>query len=329
MVQLSVIVPVYNVEKYLEKCLDSLVNQSFENLEILVINDGSTDRSQEILDKFQQKFPLKVRAFKKINGGLGSARNLGIDEACGKYLAFVDSDDYVHANMFKEMFGLAKQHNAEMVICNLQKVDENGKILQKLAQISGVPQSFSIEQYPSVFSDLSYFACNKIFHKSLFLNHRFQQRMHFEDIELIPKLVLNCKKIAWTPNFHYHYLERAGSITKSHTLAGLDMIKAVNSVSDFYGESCLAANKNALENFKILEGIYSFLAYAAFVKNSANFKNMHSVYLNFKKENKISLVKILKYKRFGKNYLLSLPISKQIYYLLYFTGVFPFIKKLL
>ena len=123
--KISLIVPVYNVENYLEKCLNSLVNQTLQEIEILVINDGSTDNSQKIIEVFQNKFPQKIKAFTKENGGLSDARNFGIDRATGEFLAFVDSDDYVSVTMMEEMYGLAKKHEAEIVICNLQKVDEN------------------------------------------------------------------------------------------------------------------------------------------------------------------------------------------------------------
>ena len=121
--KISVIVPVYNVENYLEKCLYSLVNQTLQEIEILVINDGSKDNSQKIIEFFQSKFPQKIKTFAKENGGLSDARNFGIDRATGEFLAFVDSDDYVSENMFLEMYDLAIKNEAELVICNLQKVE--------------------------------------------------------------------------------------------------------------------------------------------------------------------------------------------------------------
>ena len=120
--KISVIVPVYNVENYLEKCLNSLVNQTLQEIEILVINDGSTDDSQKIIDVFQNKFPEKIKAFIKENGGLSDARNFGIDRANGEFFAFVDSDDSVSEKMMEEMYDLAIKNQAELVICNLQKV---------------------------------------------------------------------------------------------------------------------------------------------------------------------------------------------------------------
>jgi hypothetical protein len=101
-----------------------------------------------------------------------------------------------------------------MVICNIQKVDENGKVIQKLTQIPNMPENINLEDHFSVFSDISYFACNKLFKKELFDQKRFKKGVHFEDIQLIPQLLLECETIAQTQNFHYQYFERTDSITK-------------------------------------------------------------------------------------------------------------------
>ena len=327
--KISVIVPVYNVENYLEKCLNSLVNQTLEEIEILVINDGSTDDSQKIIEVFQSKFPQKIKTFAKENGGLSDARNFGIDRATGEFLAFVDSDDYVSATMMEEMYGLAKKHEAEIVICNLQKVDENGIVTQKLTQIPNLPEKVDLEKHFSVFSDISYFACNKIFKRELFEGKRFQKGMHFEDIELIPKILLQCKTLAKTDAFHYQYLERSNSISKSHTERGLDILKSVKNVEKAFENSMYSFKKNELKGFQILEGIYTFLAYLAFVKDDEVFNKMNLQLKKFIKERDISLKEILIYKRFGRNYLLSLPFKKIIYYLLCFLGLETLVRKIL
>ena len=324
---LSVIVPVYNVEKYLEKCLNSLVNQTLQEIEILVVNDGSTDNSQLIIDEFTAKFPLKIRSFNKENGGLSDARNFGIEKATGAFIGFVDSDDYVSDAMFEEMYLLAKKHNAEMAICNLQKVDEVGNTTQKLTQIPNMPEKIDLRNNFTVFSDLSYFACNKIFKKDLFEGEKFQKGMHFEDIELIPQLLLKCKTIVQTQNYHYQYLERTDSISKTHTSKGLDILKAVEDVGHAFSQSSYAAQKEGLKNFQILEGVYTYLAYLAFVKDEKTFLEMSEALDLFRKEQGISLLEILKYKRFGKNYLLSLPPKKIIYYLLYFFNQKKIVRK--
>lgn len=326
--KISVIVPVYNVENYLAKCLDSLVNQTHQNIEILVINDGSKDDSEKIIQEYAQKYPEKIRPFTKENGGLSDARNFGIDHATGDYLGFVDSDDYVAPSMFEEMVHLAEKHQSKMVICNIQKVDQNGNITQKLTQIPNMPEKIDLEKNLSVFSDLSYFACNKLFKKELFREKRFKKGVHFEDIQLVPQLLLECDTISQTQNFHYQYLERTDSITKTHTEKGLDILKAVMDVEKVFAESKYADRKEELKNFQIFEGVYSFLAYLAFVKDGEIFNSMSEELELFIKDRGLKLKDILNYSRFDKNYLLSLPLKKKIFYLLFFAGQKKLIRKL-
>jgi len=327
--KVSVIVPVYNVERYLKKCLHSLINQTLQNIEILVINDGSKDHSEEIIQQFAQKYPDKIRAFSKENGGLSDARNFGIDQAAGDYIGFVDSDDYVSEQMFENMLNLAQKHCAEMVICNIEKVDEHGSILQKLTQIPNMPEKIDLENNFSVFSDLSYFACNKLFKKELFAQKRFKKGIHFEDIQLIPQLLLECKTLAQTQNYHYHYLERTDSISKTHTEKGLDILKAVEDVEAFFKHSQYSEKQKELKGFQILEGIYSFLAYTAFVKNDEIFYMMGKELRLFMQKRAIKIKDILMYSRFDKNYILSLPMKKKFFYLLFFSGQEKLIKKLM
>ncbi|WP_312074719.1 glycosyltransferase family 2 protein [Chryseobacterium sp.] len=323
----SVIVPVYNVELYLEKCLLSLVNQTLEEIEIIVVNDGSRDNSQKIIDRFAIEFPLKIKAFTKENGGLSDARNFGIDKATGDFIGFVDSDDYVLETMFEEMLNLAEKHNAEMVICNIQKVDEHGNVTQKLTQIPNMPEKIELEKHFSVFSDLSYFACNKLFKKELFKEKRFKKGIHFEDIQLIPQLLLECKTLAQTQNFHYQYLERTDSITKTHTEKGLAILKAVEDVEVSFKTSMYSAKQKELKGFQILEGVYTFLAYLAFVKDDKVFYKMSEKLDDFIKKRNVKFKDILTYSRFDRNYLLSLPVKKKIYYLLYFSGFYRVLRK--
>ncbi|TZF93282.1 glycosyltransferase [Chryseobacterium panacisoli] len=327
--KVSIIVPVYNVENYLTKCLDSLVNQSLSNIEILVVNDGSKDNSGKIIEEYAQRYPEKIKAFTKENGGLSDARNFGLDRAAGDYIGFVDSDDYVSETMFEEMFLLGEKHQAKMVICNIQKVDEGGKVTQKLTQLPNMAEKIALGNNFSVFSDISYFACNKLFRKELFNQRRFKKGVHFEDIQLIPQLLLECDTIAQTQNFHYQYLERTDSITKTHTEKGIDMLKAVADVENVFHESQYSHKKEELKNFQIFEGVYSFLAYLAFVKKEEIFYSMSEQLVLFMKERQIKIQDILKYSRFGKNYLLSLPLKKKIFYLLFFGGQKRLIRKLI
>ena len=119
MKKVSVIVPVYNVEDYIEECLESLVNQTLEDIEIIVVNDGSPDNSQKIIDKYVEKYPNKIKSFIKENGGQGSARNLGIENSNGEYLSFVDSDDWLDKCALEKMYYIAKNNDSDIVICDM------------------------------------------------------------------------------------------------------------------------------------------------------------------------------------------------------------------
>lgn len=327
--KISIIIPIYNVEQYLAKCLDSVIRQTYQNIEIILVNDGSKDNSAQIMADYVRKYPDKIKSFNKENGGLSDARNFGIDRAAGDYIGFVDSDDYINSSMYEEMIELAEKHDAEMVICNIQKVDQQGRIIQKLTQVPHMPEKIDLEKNFSVFADISYFACNKLFRKELFNGKRFKRNVHFEDIQLIPQLLLTCKTVAQTQNFHYQYLERSDSITKTHTEKGLDIFKAIEDVEGFFRKTTYAGQVKELKNFQIFEGVYSFLAYLAFVKDDDVFYRMSENLEQFIRKRDIKLKNILNYNRFGKNYLLSLPLKKSIFYLLFFARQKKLIKKLM
>src|SRR5699024_7335683 len=115
MIKVSIIVPVYGVEEWLSRCLDSLVNQTLNDIEIIVVNDGSPDNSQAIIDEYERKYPDMVKGYQKENGGLSDARNYGMKYATGEYIAFVDSDDYVDLTMYEKLYLKAKEDNADAV----------------------------------------------------------------------------------------------------------------------------------------------------------------------------------------------------------------------
>lgn len=312
--KISVIVPVYNTEKYLSKCLKSLVEQTFGEMEIIVVNDGSTDNSQKIIDDFSVKFP-QIKSFQKPNSGLSDARNFGIEKATGDFIGFVDSDDFVDKTMFEKMYGLAEKHRAEIVFCDLIKVDENGNEIRELPQSPQLPEKIELEKNFEIFGEMPCFACNKIFKKSLFNNLQFRVGIHFEDVELIPKLMLNSTIVAKINRPFYRYFERTDSITRSHSEKGLDMFRAVENVVSEFEKSKYNFNQNELERFLILQGFYSYLAYVAYVKDKKLKKKMLEELNEFLWKHKISKFKILNYKRFNENYLLSLPLKKQLFYL--------------
>ncbi len=315
--KISIIIPVYNVEKYLVRCLDSIINQTLKEIEIIVVNDGSKDNSQQIIDNYAKKDPRIISILKE-NGGLSDARNTGLDIAHGEYISFIDSDDYVDPTMLNEMYFLAKKHDAEIAICNLIKVNENGEEFNPLPQSPQLKEKIELEKDFTLFGELSCFACNKIFKKELFQNHRFLKGLHFEDIELIPQLILESKTIAKTNNYFYKYYERQDSITRRFNSKGLDLFTSVDNVTKIFITSLYKENKNELKRFQILQGFYSYLAYVARVKDKSLKIEMLTLLENKLKEFDISKIEILTYKRFNKNYLFSLEFKKIIFY---FIGI--------
>ncbi|MDK7374453.1 glycosyltransferase [Weeksella virosa] len=318
--KISVIVPVYNTEKYLRKCLDSLVAQTLREIEIVVVNDGSPDRSQTIIDEFVAK-DKRVKSYQKPNGGLSDARNFGIEKATGKYLAFVDSDDFVDAEMMQTLYSLAEKHQAEIAFCDLVKVNEKGEEFRELQQSPQLAEKIVLAEDFTLFGEMSCFACNKIFDRKLFDQHRFALGKHFEDIELIPKLVLDSTTIAKINQPFYKYFEREDSITKTHTEKGLDMFWAIEQVTKYFYESPYAKHKEDLERFQIFQGYYSYLGYVAYIKDRALKSKMIDELVIFLKKYHLEVNKIKHLQRFGKNYIVSLPLKKWLYYQLSFFNL--------
>lgn len=324
--KISVIVPVYNTALYLPKCLDSILNQTFGDFELLVVNDGSKDNSQQIIDQYVEKDERIVSIIKE-NGGLSDARNVGIDQAKGEYIAFIDSDDYIDSKMFEKMMDLAQKHQSEIVFCDLVKVDENGKEFRDLPQSPQLPEKIILNDDLTIFGEMSCFACNKLFKRSLFEKHRFQKGIHFEDIELIPKLVLDSTIISKINQPFYKYFERQDSITKTHTRKGLDMFIAVENVTAYFKQSAYQNQLNELKRFQIIQSYYSYLAYVAYVKDKVLKDEMIKKLELFIKSNQILNSEIKKYKRFENNYLNTLPMKKKLFYQIALFNI-KFISKL-
>ena len=161
MIDVSVIVPVYNTEKYLEKCLDSIVNQTFNNYEIIIINDGSPDNSETIIQEYLKKYPQKIKYYKKENGGLSEARNMGILKSSGKYLMFVDSDDYISEDMIEKLYNCIETQDSDMAICNMIKIDSKNNSTKI---INYNPGTVNILEDKKILFNLPC-ACNKMYNK--------------------------------------------------------------------------------------------------------------------------------------------------------------------
>lgn len=265
MIKVSIIVPVYNVENYLEKCLNSLVKQTLKNIEIIVVNDGTKDNSQNIIDKFTKKYS-NIKSYKKKNGGLSSARNYGLKHARGEYIAFVDSDDYVEFDMYENMYKKAKESDFDVVVCNLNYIYDNKSIKaysnvnKDLLTKSEIKKSM-INIYPA--------AWNKIYKKQLFENNvLFKEKVWYEDVEFLYRLYPYISSIGVVEGYYYNYVQRVGAITKTFDNRVFDYISNWNGIVEFYKK-----NKFYNEYENEIEYCYVRYLYATFIKTASNFKD--------------------------------------------------------
>ena len=222
--KISVIVPVYNTEKYLEKCVQSILNQTYKNLQIILVNDGSTDRSPEICDEFSEK-DSRVTVVHKENGGLSSARNAGIDAATGDYLGFVDSDDFVSPDMYEllvENIGSSdKEISNIMYVRYFDDGSEKPSIVPHTKDEKISSEQF-IRELMLHTGDVS--VCTKLFPKSLFKERRFQEGKYNEDLLFVIDLLGEIETINFVGSVGYHYYTRSGSASSGYGKAVEDMV---------------------------------------------------------------------------------------------------------
>ncbi len=240
MTKVSVIVPVYNVEKYLKKCLDSLIAQTIDNYEIILVDDGSPDNCGMICDEYASKYS-NIRVIHQQNQGLSMARNNGIKKAKGKYLAFVDSDDFISKEMLEYLYNNCEKNNAEIGICNYNLIDEDNNVInlakEKQDEILSAKETLRRLLYKKY--DIDVISCNKIFKKELFNDISFPKGKLFEDYQTITKVISKSNKVFKTYKSFYYYLQRSNSINsinlknKIFNKKSLDLIDAINEVEKY------------------------------------------------------------------------------------------------
>lgn len=237
--KVSVIIPVYNTKDYLHQCIDSLVGQTLEDIEILVVDDGSTDGSDQIIKEYEEKYPQKVKGFFKENGGQASARNLALQYAQGEYLGFVDSDDWVDAEMYTEMYEKAKGEDADIVICD---TTDHYPTYDVYHHASRFESKFAVT--PS--------ACNKIFRRDFVGDIRFPEGLWYEDFEFTTKNLMLTEKIGVIHKSFYHcHCREVSTMTNNNAEKNLDMLTVLGNLTRYVEE------KGMTEKYKdVLEYLY-------------------------------------------------------------------------
>lgn len=282
-VLISVIIPVYNVEKYLRKCINSILNQTYKNLEIILVDDGSPDKCGKICDEYREK-DLRVHVIHKENGGLSDARNIGIKNATGKYIVFIDSDDWIHPNMIEILFYEIQKSNADISMCMFKYIyeDEMEKNIDTEYHINSVEILTSEEVLERYYSDsrVPYVvAWNKLYKRDLFQKICYPKGKIHEDEFTTYKLFYDAEKIIVVDAELYFYLQRCNSITGgSSKVKHWDILDAYSESKDYY---------KVHKESKLLEMVR--------IKETQEIMNLYSnLYINRKDEDFVSKKRYLK-----------------------------------
>lgn len=257
----SIIVPVYNVEKYVKKCIDSIVAQTYKSLEIILVNDGSTDTSGDICTQ-QAKLDNRIKAMNKQNGGLSDARNFGIDKATGKYLCFVDSDDTLHPQMIEIMLNAMIATDKNISVCDFLEVTDD--FTPTNATIKNIKYSiYDMEQtLGNLYNDMyvkTVIACCKIYDAKLFTTIRFPYKKLHEDEYTTYKILMQSNGSVYIDSALYYYLQRADSITgEGFKLSRIDGLGAFEERAECFKDNNLMElySKAAYNNLMVIAKYY-------------------------------------------------------------------------
>ena len=227
MPKVSIIVPFYNVEKYIEKCLQTLVDQTLEDIEIILVNDGSKDKTIDIVKKYQEMYPTKIVYLEKANGGLSDARNYAIPYAKGEYIAFLDSDDYVETTMYQEMYEIAKKENSDMVECNF---------IWEYPNKSRIDVGTTYNGKHEMLEKVRVVAWNKLIKREILAKSKvqFPKGYRYEDVEFTYKLIPYLEKVSFCKTPMVHYIQRIGSITNIQNKRNAEIFDVMEHVIEYY-----------------------------------------------------------------------------------------------
>ena len=313
----SVIVPIYNVEKYLERCIESIRKQSYTDIEIILVDDGSSDGSSDICDKYIEKDD-RISVLHKKNGGLGDARNVGLEKAKGKYILFGDSDDRIHEKLVEETVKEAEKNQADIVIFDYIGEEMDGQLSDRFT--FDFPERKvinAIEQKNLIMNSCS--AVNKLILRKTWLltNLKFPVGKYYEDLATIPKLMVQAERVVYIKEVYYYYLMREGSIMHSKNFERnfRERTWAADGILNYFTE------QNLFEEYK------SELEYLIF--ENTFFVPSKEIVLNDRKSKYLEKFRNYAYSRFpqmdknkyvlqisGKNKILLILLRRRMYFMM-------------
>jgi len=256
--KISVIVPVYNVEKYLEKCLESILNQTYRNLEIILVDDGSTDKSGEICDEYS-KIDNRIIVIHKKNEGQSIARNTALKVISGQYISFVDSDDILNIRFYEKMMRALKEKEVKLVVCDCLRFKDKTRICVDTSEKSNVLNYSKIDALKELWipgAKINNYLCNKLYAKELFNDIVLPEKRIFEDLAVMYRIIDRCNNIAFIDEKLYYYLNRSDSSSKK--IATDFFIEKINIVNKRHQKliSKYPELRESLENYRIKNSIY-------------------------------------------------------------------------
>ena len=232
MTKISIIIPVYNGEKYIEKCLDSIKNQTFKDYEVLIINDGSKDNTKNLIEKYLNDKRFKL--FNRTNHGIGASRNFGLDESSGEYICFIDSDDYVDKKYLEKLYNKISKENLDIVVCNYIELNEELNI-EKKVKIKAFDNT-TIDKNPELLLSINKSPWNKIYRKSILENIKFPTDLKYEDTEFLCKALYN-SKIGYVDECLNYYVIHNNSETTTMDKRVFDILNIIDNIRKFYENS--------------------------------------------------------------------------------------------
>ena len=314
MYDVSVVIPVYNVEKYLKECLDSVCNQTLANIEIICVNDGSTDGSLDILNEYAKKDD-RIKIISQSNRGLGASRNRGLKEASGKYVYFLDSDDYIDLTCLEKLVSNAVSNDSDVVLFKFQNVDDFKNLHKRGVdfKIDDIFGEIDYDNFTFTYKDVrrhvmnsAYSACLKLYRREFINPMEFPEGIPFEDVPVHVEVMLSAKRISFVPEFLYNYRSNPNSISNTsktgfYIFDIIDLVEDYLRENDYYDEF-----ENEFTYFKIVQ----ILRYIVSTESEEYFNRAKEEFVNTEIKNE----KFIK-KKYLKKYHLVLESDNYSQYL--------------
>lgn len=276
---ISIVVPVYNTEEYLKKCIDSILNQTYKNFEIIIINDCSKGNADEIIKSYKDK---RIKYIKnKTNMGIGYNRNLGITKSKGDYICFIDSDDYIKEDFLELMYNKCDNDNLDLCICDYNYVYSNGKI--RKFELESF-QNTNLEETPKLLIDIPLGPCNKMYRKSMITDNKikFSEKLKYEDLSFVASTLFYSKNIGKIDDALNYFSVHENSETTTRDEKVFDIFKQLDIVKKIYKDE-----KNLYLNELIVSTIFNYTIQQRYQKDEKVANKFIDDAFNYLKDNNI------------------------------------------